>query len=172
MLRDDVDNAMPKLSMRAGDLVVVSDGRKALLLENAGDETYPNLKTREVHAHTDAPNRELNSDKPGRTFQAAGSTIHSSVEQTDRHEAEEHKFVASVMDRVHALVTEGATHGVVIVAPPQVLGLIRKISTPAVKAVTRAEVGHDLTHLPVYEIEKHLVETAAGDANGTAANAL
>ncbi len=163
---------MPKLSIRAGDLVVVSDGRKALLLENAGDETYPNLKTREVHEHADAPNRELNSDKPGRGFQAAGSTIRSAMEQTDRHEEEEHSFVAGVMDRVHELVRDGATNGLVIVAPPHVLGLIRKISTPAVKAATRAEVGHDLTHLPVYEIEKRLVEAAAAEAKGPAAKAL
>jgi len=162
---------MPKLSMRAGDIVVVTDGRKALLLENAGDEAYPNLKTREVHEHADAPNRMLNSDKPGRAFQAAGSTIHSSMEQTDRHEEEEHSFVVGVMDRVHALVRDGATHGLVIVAPPHVLGLIRKIGTPAVKAATRGEVGHDLTHLPVYEIEKRLIEAAAAEAKATAANA-
>jgi len=163
---------MPKPSMRAGDLVVVSDGRKALILENAGDETYPNLKIREVHEHTDAPNRMLSSDKPGRAFQAAGTTIRSSVEQTDRHEEAEHSFVAGVMGRVHELVTAGATTGLVIVAPPHVLGLIRKISTPAVKAATRAEVGHDLTHLPVYEIEKRLVAAASAEVKELAAKAV
>lgn len=163
---------MSKLSMRAGDLVVVSDGRKALILENAGDETYPNLKTREVREHTDAPNRMLTSDKPGRGFQAAGSTIRSSMEQTDRHEEEEHDFVSGVMDRVHEFVRDGATNGVVIVAPPHVLGLIRKMATPAVKAATRAEIGHDLTHLPVHEIEKRLVEWEVAGAKGSAAGAV
>jgi protein required for attachment to host cells len=172
MLRVDVEVAMPKLSMRAGDFVVVSDGRKALILENAGDETFPNLKTREVHEHEDAPNRMLNSDKPGRAYAAAGSTIRSSVEQTDRHEEEEHGFVAGVMHRVHEFVSTGATSGVVIVAPPRVLGLIRKISTPAVKAAIRAEVGHDLTHLPVHEIEKRLVESSVGEDKGAAAKAV
>ncbi len=149
---------MPNPSLRAGDLVVVSDGRKALILENAGDETFPNLKTREVREHQDAPNRELVTDKPGRGFQAAGSTIRSAMAETDRHEEEEHAFVAGVMDRVHELVRDGATNSLVIVAPPHVLGQIRKIATPAVKAATRAEIGHDLTHLPVYEIEKRVVE--------------
>jgi protein required for attachment to host cells len=161
-LGDDVEVVMSKFLLRTGDMVVVSDGRKALLLENAGDEAFPNLKTREVHEHADAPNRMLNSDKPGRGFQAAGSTIRSAMDETDRHEEEEHEFVAGVMHRVHELVSAGATSGLVIVAPPQVLGLIRKLATPAVKSATHAEVGHDLTHLPVYEIEKRVVEAAAG----------
>jgi protein required for attachment to host cells len=158
MPRDDGEVLMPKPAMRSGDIIVVSDGRKALVLENAGDEIYPNLKTLEVHEHTDAPNRDLVSDKPGRGFAAAGSTIRSAMEQTDQHEAEEHAFVSDIMDRVHELVRDGTAGGVVIVAPPHVLGQIRKLATPAVKAATRAEVGHDLTHLPVYEIEKRLVE--------------
>lgn len=159
---------MPKLSIRAGDFVVVSDGRKALILENAGDETYPNLKTREVHQHSDAPNRDLLSDKPGRAYHAAGSPIRSSVEQTDRHAEEEQNFVSGVMTRVHELVRDHETNGLVIVAPPQVLGLIRKIATPAVKAATRAEIGHDLTNLPVYEIEKHLIDAVEADARAAA----
>jgi protein required for attachment to host cells len=150
--------AMSKLLLRAGDFVVVSDGRKALILENAGDEAFPDLKTREVHEHPDAPNRMLNSDKPGRTFQAAKSTIHSAMEQTDRHEAEERSFVTQIMRRVDELVSSGVAKGLFIVAPPRVLGLIRKLVTPVVKAATRAEVGHDLTHLPVYEIEKRVVD--------------
>jgi protein required for attachment to host cells len=50
--------------------------------------------------------------------------------------------------------------------------LIRKISTPAVKAAIRAEVGHDLTHLPVHEIEKRLVESSVGEDKGAAAKAV
>jgi protein required for attachment to host cells len=156
---------MPKLSIHAGDLVVVSDGRKALLLENAGDGAFPNLAAREVHERADAPSRELGSDKPGRAFQAAASTIRSAMDQTDPHEEAEHRFVEQVMDRVHELVRDKVTNGVVIVAPPRVLGLVRKIAKPTVKSAIRAEIGHDYTHLPVYEIEKRLVEAEASAGN-------
>ena len=44
---------MSKLKIRQGDWVIVCDGRKALVLENAGDEKFLNLKTREVFDHPD-----------------------------------------------------------------------------------------------------------------------
>lgn len=152
---------MSRHSIRAGDFVVVSDGRKALLLENVGDDVFANLETREVYEREDAPNRMLNSDKPGRLFQSAASSRRSSVEQTDRHEMDERNFVRGLMDRVHELVVGGATTGLVIAAPPHVLGLIRKYCSNTVKSVIHAEFGHDLTHLPIHEIEKRLVDAAA-----------
>ena len=44
---------MQKLKIRQGDWVIVCDGKKALILENAGDEKFLNLKTREVQEHVD-----------------------------------------------------------------------------------------------------------------------
>lgn len=147
---------MSKVKIRNGDWVVVADGRKALLLENEGDETLLNLKTREVREHPDPPNRELNSDKPGRVHQSA-NVSRSSVEQTDRHFEAEKVFIAELSERLTGLLASGGAKGLIIVAPAQVLGLIRKEYSPSVSAAIRGEVDHDLTHLPIYEIEKHLL---------------
>ncbi len=151
---------MTKTKIGAGDWIIVSDGRKALLLENEGDEVFPNLKTREVREHEDAPNRDLNSDKPGRVRQSAAS-FHSSVEQTDRHQEEEEKFIVGLTTRLNELVSNGTTKHLIVVAPARVLGLIRKNCSAPVKSAIHAEFGHDLTHLPVYEIEQHLVKEMA-----------
>lgn len=148
---------MSKVKMQAGDWIIVSDARKALLLENEGDELFPNLKTREVREHEEAPNRALNPDAPGRVYQSVGSS-RSSVEPSDRHEEADKNFVVSLTERLHELVTSGAAKGLVIVAPAHTLGLIRKSSSAAVRSAVRAEVDRDLTHLPVYEIEKHLLK--------------
>lgn len=40
---------MDKMRIDKGDWLVVCDGRKAHILENLGDEMFPNLHTREVH---------------------------------------------------------------------------------------------------------------------------
>ena len=45
---------MAILKIRSGDWVVVCDGAKALILQNAGDGMHPNLKTREVYGQPDA----------------------------------------------------------------------------------------------------------------------
>jgi protein required for attachment to host cells len=76
---------MTKLKIRQGDWVVVCDGKKALVLENAGDEKFLNLKTREVFEHPDATTSELGTSAPGRSFSTAGHG-RSAVEQTDFHE--------------------------------------------------------------------------------------
>ena len=41
---------MDKMRIDKGDWLIVCDGRKALILENLGDEMFPNLHTREVHS--------------------------------------------------------------------------------------------------------------------------
>ena len=64
---------MSKLQIRQGDWVIVCDGKKALMLENAGDEKFLNLKTREVLDHPDAKTHEIGTDAPGRSFSSVGS---------------------------------------------------------------------------------------------------
>ncbi len=62
---------MTKLMIKNGDWVAICDGRKALLIENEGDEVFANFKTREVHEHELPPNREIDSDRPGRVHESA-----------------------------------------------------------------------------------------------------
>jgi protein required for attachment to host cells len=149
-------SSMSELKIRAGDWIVVSDGRKALLLENEGDAVFPKLKTREVHEHQDAPNRLLNRDRPGRVQQSVAN-FRSSVEQTDRHDEAEDEFLLNLAERLAELVSSHPHKGLIVVAPPRALGVMRTAYTPALRSVIRAEIGRDLTHLPVYEIEQHLV---------------
>ncbi|MCC6775779.1 MAG: host attachment protein [Hyphomicrobiales bacterium] len=146
---------MQKLVIRNGDWVVVCDGKKALLLENAGDEKFLNLKTKEVLDHPDAPTRELGTDAPGRSISSAGPG-RSAMEQTDWHDQEEQRFLRGLADRLDAAVNGGHAKSVVIVAPPRALGVLRHAYSHNLKAALRAEIDKDLVKLPVHEIEKHL----------------
>ena len=56
---------MSKVKIARGDWVLVCDGAKALILENAGDEKFLNLKTRQVYEQTDQKTREQGTDAPG-----------------------------------------------------------------------------------------------------------
>ncbi len=56
-----------------------------------------------------------------------------------------------------ALVKSGQTHRLIVVAPPRALGVLRKSYSPALRKAIRAEVDHDLVHLPIPEIEERLV---------------
>ena len=63
---------MQKLKIEQGDWIVVCDGKKALVMENVGDEKFLNLKTREVFEHSDPKTREMGTDAPGRSFNSVG----------------------------------------------------------------------------------------------------
>lgn len=149
---------MKKHKINHDDWVVVCDGRKALILRNAGDEKYPNLKTLEVHEHDDPPTHELGTERPGRVHSAAatGQAARSAVEQTDWHDEAERAFLKDLAKRLDAAVMSGKTNALYIVAPPRALGVLRQAYSPAVRGKLRGEIDHDYVKLPISEIERRL----------------
>lgn len=147
---------MARLKVESGDWVIVCDGRKALILENIGDQISPNLREREVREHTDAATRALGTDTPGRVHPSVG-TARSSVEQTDRHDEAERTFLYGLATRLDKAVKAGETKALIVVAPPRALGMLRKAYTAVIQGALREEVHKDLMKIPIYEIEKHLL---------------
>ena len=146
---------MSKLKIRQGDWVVVCDGRKALVLENAGDDKFLNLKTREVFDHPDPKTHELGTDAPGRSFSSVGHG-RSAMEQTDWHTQEEERFLRKLAEHLDAEVKAGRAKSIVIVAPPRALGVLRPAYSHDLKKAMRTEIDKDLVRMPVHEIEKYL----------------
>jgi len=143
------------VSIRNEEWVVVCDGAKALILENAGDTENPNLKTREVYEQKGPATHELGTDKPGRAAGVDGKT-RSAVSQTDWHDRTEQAFLEDLAKRLDAAISAGETKSIVMVAPPRALGVLRKAYSSALRQAVRAEIDKDLVKVPVYEIEKHL----------------
>jgi protein required for attachment to host cells len=146
---------MSKLKLRPGEWVVVCDGAKALVLENIGDEMFPNLKTKEVYQHPDPMTHEIGTDEPGRSFQSVG-TARSAMEQADWHTQEEERFLAKLAARLDAAVQAGEVKSLVIAAPPRALGVLRQTYSHGLRKALVAEIDKDLVRMPVHEIEKHL----------------
>jgi protein required for attachment to host cells len=151
---------MKRLKIAQGDWVVVCDGTKALILENVGDEKFPNLQTKEVFAQTNPKTHEQGTDAPGRSIQSVGSA-RSSMEQTDWHEQAERAFLVDLAGRLDAALGAGNTKSLVMVAPPRALGMIRQAYSTQIKHALREEIDKDFVKMPVYEIEKHLVGAPA-----------
>jgi protein required for attachment to host cells len=147
---------MDNIKVKAGDWVVVCDGRKALLLENIGDEVFPNLHTKEVREHTETRTSAQGSDAPGRVHQSVGPS-RSAVEQPDWHDQEERAFLTSLAARLQVALNTGETRALIVVAAPRALGMLRELYSTAVRKAIRVELGKDLVKLPVHEIEKQLL---------------
>ena len=146
---------MSKLKLHPGEWVVVCDGAKALVLENVGDEMFPNLKTKEVYQQEDPPTHEQGTDAPGRSFRPVG-TARSAMQQTDWHSQGEQRFLEKLAARLDAAVQAGEVKSLVIAAPPRALGALRQVYTHGLRSALRAEIDKDLVKMPVHEIEKHL----------------
>jgi protein required for attachment to host cells len=146
---------MKKAAIRQGDWVVICDGRKALILENQGDEKYPNLRKKELHEQNEAPARDLGTDRPGRVYESVGAG-RSAVEQPDLHEEAERVFIANLADHLHAAVAAHSERRLVIVAPPRALGRFRNACSPAVRKSIVAELNKDWVNEPIEKIESRL----------------
>jgi len=146
---------MPDLKIESGEWVVVCDGGKALILESAGDDRFPNLRTRETYEEKHAPTHQQGTDVPGRAFGSVSST-RSAMAQTDWHEQSERNFLKSLATRLNAAVTAGEVDGLIMVAPPRALGVIRRAYSAPVRRAIRVEVEKDYVRLPIDEIEAHL----------------
>ena len=146
---------MTEVKIDHGAWVVVCDGAKALVLENAGNRKTPNLKTKEVYEHDDPKTHELGTDKPGRSFSSVGNG-HSAMEQTDWHDMEEQRFLTRLASRLDKAGLGGETPALIVVAPPRAIGVFRKAFTSHVRQAIRAEVEKDYVKLPVDEIARHL----------------
>ena len=135
-----------------GAWVVVADARKVLQLSNDGDEHNLDLRVRQtIEAPANERTSSQGSDRPGRAF--SGSR-RSAVGQTDWHQLAEAQFAASV---VKSLFGKEQPHALILVAPPTFLAELRKHLPDRVKSAVIAEIDKDLTHLPVAEIERHLL---------------
>jgi protein required for attachment to host cells len=147
---------MNSLKIKAGDWVVVCDGRKALILVNAGDDMFPNLQTAETFEQVNPKTSEQGTDRPGRVHESAAAG-RSGVEQTDWHDQAELDFLVGLAKKLGEAVHAGKADAVFVVAAPRALGVLREAYTPALRKAEKQEIAKDYVNMPVYEIEKHLV---------------
>lgn len=145
----------PKIKLPHNGMVLVSDGRKALVLRNEGDALYPNLKVDKVLEAPENPRTaEQGTDKPGRAFMFEQR---SAIEQTDWHSLAEQRFADEVAQVFEAICLGGGAKAAIVAAPPRTLSELRHRFSEPMRRIILAEINKDLTKHPVYEIEQHLI---------------
>ncbi|TWG91391.1 protein required for attachment to host cells [Mesorhizobium sp. J18] len=135
--------------------VLVADGEKALFLRNEGDAKYPNLEVVRQINEDNPPTREQGTDRPGRLSDGP-SSHRSAVAETDWHRIEKERFAQEIAERLYKMAHRGDFDQIVLVAPPTVLGQIRKEMHKEVEEKVRGEIAKTLTNHTVDEIERIL----------------
>lgn len=147
---------MDQIKLEHDVWVVVADGEKALFLRNEGDTEYPNLEVFREMTDDNPPTREQGTDRPGRYFDGGATTHKSGFEETDWHRIEKERFADEIAERLYKLAHRGRFAKLILVAPPLVLGEMRKALHKEVSDKVAGEVPKTLTNHPIPEIEKIL----------------
>jgi protein required for attachment to host cells len=129
-------------------LVVVADGARARFFEPRRDRhaLVPASRADMVMPQSREPARDIVTDRPGRGFSAAHSTIrHGFAARHDVHKLEKHNFTAALADALEDVRVRGEYDRLVLVAPRRSLGELHALMTPQAKKMVSHEVAKDLT---------------------------
>jgi protein required for attachment to host cells len=142
-----------------GALILVADGRKALLLRNAGGAASPVLVVEHaMEAPVNPSDREQGADAPGRI--AKGDGRRAAVEAPPKHDRAEAAFAAAAVEALAGLVSAHPRCDIVLVAPPRALAALRDAMPERLRARVAGEVAKDLVKHPLPDLTRALVGEA------------
>jgi len=163
---------MSDIKLQNKGWLVIADGEKALFLRNDGDEKFPKLTVFREMEHANPATGEQGADRPGRLSDGGpsasgapgGANAHrSAVQETDWHRIEKERFAKELADLLYKSAHKGSFSEIVLVAPPAVLGALRKELHQEVQGKVIAELDKDLTNHPVHEIVRLVLGYVPGE---------
>lgn len=105
-----------------------------------------------------ARDKELGSDKPGRTFDSAGPGRHAKGKEESPREREAMNFARLLAERVGSARARGELDRLIIVAAPEFLGMLRASMDGETRKRVEKELSLNLVDLKPDEIRKRLPE--------------
>jgi protein required for attachment to host cells len=150
------EHNMQKSSIPHNALVVVGDGVRAVFLRNSGTIMNPSLAVENVFERSNPPNREQGTDKPPHGGSAAPRGPRNNIEPTDWHQISEDRFAREIADKLYDLAHQQRFRCLLIVAPPKVLGQLRKSMHKEVLDRIEAEVPKELAQTSVRALQQEL----------------
>ena len=141
--------------------VLVADKVKAQLYDLPGRRNSMKALQSFVNPAGMQPERALGSARPGRVTSGTGGGRHAFQQKHGIKEHAEEVFVRQVVAALEA--DAGASGGapIVLVAAPRLLGAYRRQLPASLRERVAVEIRHDLTKLPVLELNKRVREAVA-----------
>ena len=131
--------------------VVVTDSEKALFLTNLTDHQDPNLDVIEKEEQENPSDRAQSANRPGR-MQDTGVQQRSAMDDTDWHELAKERFAKDLSQILYEKAHKGEFDSLILVAAPQVLGVLREDLHKEVADRIVAEIPKNLANHPVDKI--------------------
>ncbi len=136
--------------------MLVTDGRKRLFFRNEGERRRARTSSSSAPPRTPIRNTRRSGDRLRRAARRRRSRRGGALPSADAHEVEASRFAAETADELRRGALANEYQDLILVAPPQTLGQLRKSLHPEVEKRMRREIAKDVTGHPVPEIEKML----------------
>lgn len=137
-------------------VVLVADGRKMLFLRNEGDSVSPNLVVEHAEEQANPKDSDQKSDAPGLSYSSVGSG-RSTMDEVDFHQQAEDRFAADAGAILQRRALANEFESLIVIAPPRMLGELRKLYHGEVSSRLIGELDKDLTRHPIPEIESAIM---------------
>jgi protein required for attachment to host cells len=142
--------------------VVLADGARTRIIAHDG----PGAPLRSVYEEQEVaaklPAREIESDRPGRTFDSGGHGDagaygrHAYEPPTDPRRKQQANFIRSVAEILEDASHQGSFERLVLIAPPKALGELRAVLSKNVSRMVSAEIPKDLVNVPIHDLPERL----------------
>jgi protein required for attachment to host cells len=99
--------------------------------------------------------RDLESDRPGTSFESVGGARHAIQRRSDAHQRLEDQFTAHVAEFINAAARSKEFGRIAIAASPRALAELRKDLSAEAHGLVSLEVPADWTKLPHLDLVEH-----------------
>jgi protein required for attachment to host cells len=89
--------------------------------------------------------RDIDADRPGRSFDSAGQGRHAMEPPTAAHDEEEQRLARDIAQTLADAAQRGDYRNLVVISAPRLLGRLRDVLPAAVKQTVSLEIDKDLT---------------------------
>lgn len=142
----------------AGTWIVVADSARARIFEPAAQGRALEQVRELLHPGSRAHERELTTDRPGRSFDSEGPGRHAMSESVSPKEHEAWKLCKELADEIEKARAQGRFDRLVLVAAPSFLGELRKTLSDQTMRLVVGDMDSNLASMDAANILEHLPE--------------
>ena len=136
--------------------VLIADGRCARVYETPGRAKDLEAVEGMTFETESPPSREINSDRPGRSYESKGHARHAIEAHSDPHREAKRQFAHRLAAAIDAGRAGKRFDKLVVVAPAVTMGDLRAAFSEGTRSTIASELVADLTKVPARDLPPHL----------------
>ena len=158
-MRKDTDITSKK--QEKSPWILVASRTEATIFASRGRHTPLTTAEHLDNPRGDLQSSEIETDRPGRSFDRAGHGRHAYSSEESARDHVEHTFVTQLAELLDQRRCEGVYDQLVVIAGPKLLGMLRKALSKPVQDLVKLELNKELVRPTEAQLRHQLSELVA-----------